>query len=97
MRLSKSARVLYPYHPLFGTDLEVFGGAEFDDPFDQFEWQRHIKGKLDRAFGVFIWRELCLEPGNAGASRVKADVLCVGGIPGKPINREKRKTCEKKR
>lgn len=27
MRLSKSARVLYPYHPLFGKELEVFGGA----------------------------------------------------------------------
>ena len=27
VRLSKSARVLYPYHPLFGRELEVFGGA----------------------------------------------------------------------
>ena len=27
VRLSKSARILYPYHPLFGRELEVFGGA----------------------------------------------------------------------
>ena len=26
-RLSKAAKVLYPYHPLFGKELEVFGGA----------------------------------------------------------------------
>jgi hypothetical protein len=27
VRLSKSAKVLYPYHPLFDTELEIFGGA----------------------------------------------------------------------
>ena len=27
VRLSKSAKVLYPHHPLFGKELEVFGGA----------------------------------------------------------------------
>jgi len=27
VRLSKSAKLLYPYHPLFGVELEVFGGA----------------------------------------------------------------------
>jgi hypothetical protein len=27
VRLSRAARVLYPYHPLFGKELEVFGGA----------------------------------------------------------------------
>ncbi len=26
-RLSRSAKVLYPHHPLFGGELEVFGGA----------------------------------------------------------------------
>ncbi len=27
VRLSKTAKILYPYHPLFGKELEVFGGA----------------------------------------------------------------------
>ena len=27
MRLSKVAKILYPYHPWFGKELEVFGGA----------------------------------------------------------------------
>jgi len=26
-RLSKVGKILYPYHPLFGKELEVFGGA----------------------------------------------------------------------
>jgi hypothetical protein len=27
VRFSKSAKILYPYHPLFGQELEIFGGA----------------------------------------------------------------------
>src|SRR3712207_6308843 len=27
VRLSRTAKILYPYHPLYGRELEIFGGA----------------------------------------------------------------------
>ena len=53
MRLSKSARLHYPYHPLYGVELEVFGAARGQR--DMTYVRLSIDGASDAMIGLSQW------------------------------------------